>query len=1082
VAFESAASNLVSGDTNGSGDIFVKDLQTGTTKLISVASDGTQGNNTSFYPSISADGRYVAFQSDASNLVSGDTNGARDIFVKDLQTSTTKLISVASDGTQGNNTSFYPSISADGRYVAFVSDSSNLVSGDTNGLPDIFVKDLQTGTTKRISVASDGTQGNGNSFSASISADGRYVAFQSGASNLVSGDTNDAGDIFVKDLQTGTTKRISVASDGTQGNGNSFNASISANGRYVAFNSNSSNLVSGDTSAVVDMFVKDLQTGTTKRISVASDGTQGNDGSHNPSISADGRYVAFVSDSSNLVSGDTNGVYDIFVSDLSNDNLPVVNFGAASYSSTEGNTDTIVNIPVTLSATPLSNVTVPLAINPNSTATLGATNDYTLSATSLTFPAGATGAALTQNVAVTIKPDNRAENAETVILNLGTITGAIAGATAATTLTIAANDPIAYAISAGSATVTEGNSGTTPISFTVSRSGGTDAASSINYAIGGTATNGSDYNNIGGTSGATGTTGTINFAAGETSKTITMNVLGDTVIEPNEAITLSLSNPVAPGPTPTITPQAATTTILNDDVTPALRRVSIASDGTQGSSTSFVPSISADGRYVAFSSFASNLVSGDTNDLQDTFVNDLQTGTTKRISVANDGTQGNGLSYEPSISADGRYVAFSSNASNLVSGDTNSENDIFVYDLQTGTTKRISVASDGTQGNQDSYNPSISADGRYVAFRSSATNLVSGDTNNTTDIFVNDLQTGTTKRISIASDGTQGNQDSYNPSISADGRYVAFGSSATNLVSGDTNGASDIFVNDLQTGTTKRISVATDGTQGNNSSSAPSISADGRYVAFYSNASNLVSGDTNGAYDIFVYDLQTGTTKRISVASDGTQGNNNSLSPSISGNGRYVAFSSSASNLVSGDTNGAYDIFVYDLSNDNLPVVNLGAASYSGTEGNSDTVINIPVTLSTTPLADVTVLSGGDGNDILVGGFGNDPLIGGSGIDKFTFNSSTDGIATISDFNAGEGDQIMVSASGFGGGLAVGNLPSSQFTIGSSAANASDRFIYNSSTGVLFFDPDGNALQGQVQLAVLSSNPALTSSNIFVVA
>jgi Tol biopolymer transport system component len=180
-------------------------------------------------------------------------------------------------------------------------EASNLVSGDTNDARDIFVKDLQTGTTKRISVASDGTQGNNyDSYNASISADGRYVTFYSDATNLVSGDTNDAGDIFVKDLQTGTTNRISVASDGTQGNGNSNIPSISANGRYVAFESGASTLVSGDTNGSSDIFVKDLQTGTTKRISIASDGTQGNGNSYSPSISADGRYVAFVSDSSNL--------------------------------------------------------------------------------------------------------------------------------------------------------------------------------------------------------------------------------------------------------------------------------------------------------------------------------------------------------------------------------------------------------------------------------------------------------------------------------------------------------------------------------------------------------------------------------------------------------------------------------------------------------------------------------------------------------------------------------------------------------------------------------------------------------------
>jgi Ca2+-binding RTX toxin-like protein len=814
------------------------------------------------------------------------------------------------------------------------------------------------------------------------------------------------------------------------------------------------------------------------------------------------------------------------VGTIRNDDFPVVTFGAASYSTTEGNTDTIVNIPVTLSATPLSDVTVPIAINNSSTATSGALNDYTLSATSLTFPAGATGAALTQNVAVTIKPDNIAENNETVILNLGTITGAIAGKTTATTLTIGANDPIAYAISAGSATVTEGNSGTTPVTFTVTRSGGIDAASSINYAIGGTATNGSDYNNIGGTSGATGITGTINFAQGQTAKTITINVLGDSLVEPNETIGVTLSNPVAPGSNSTITPQAATTSIINDDVTPALRRVSVATDGTQGNNQSDSPSISADGRYVAFSSDASNLVSGDTNGARDIFVKDLRTGTTKRISVTSDGTQGNNGSYTPSISADGRYVAFSSDASNLVSGDTNGARDIFVNDLQTGITKRISVASDGIQGNSASYTPSISADGRYVAFSSPASNLVSGDTNDASDIFVKDLQAGTTKRISVASfsyapsisadgryvafsygardisvndlqtgitkpisvasDGTQGNNISLYPSISADGHHVAFSSSASNLVSGDTNRymRTRIFVKDLQTGTTQRISVASDGTQGNGNSYRPSISADGRYVAFESNDGNLVSGDTNSTDDIFVNDLQTGTTKRISVASDGTQGNNGSYTPSISTDGRYVAFSSPASNLVSGDTNGAQDIFVYDrgygIENFWAGTSENDSYSYTGT----DNLSAFGLAGSDALMSGIgnDSLFGGDGNDILVGGFGIDTLMGESGSDKFTFNSPTDGIDTISDFNAGEGDQILVSAGGFGGGLAVGSLPSSQFTIGSSAANAGDRFIYNSSTGALSFDPDGNGLQGQVQLAVLSSNPPLTSNNIFVVA
>jgi Tol biopolymer transport system component len=175
-----------------------------------------------------------------------------------------------------------------------------------------------------------------------------------------------------------------------------------------------------------------------------------------------------------------------------------------------------------------------------------------------------------------------------------------------------------------------------------------------------------------------------------------------------------------------------------------------------------------------------------------------------------------------------------------------------------GTTTRVSVASNGAQGNGDSFSSSISADGRYVAFHSIASNLVSGDTNGAWDVFVHDRQSGQTTRVSAASNGAQGNGDSESPSISADGRYVAFSSDASNLVSGDTNGAWDVFVHDRQSGQTTRVSAASNGAQGNGDSESPSISADGRYVAFSSDASNLVSGDTNGAWDVFVHDRQSG--------------------------------------------------------------------------------------------------------------------------------------------------------------------------------------------------------------------------------
>jgi hypothetical protein len=270
-------------------------------------------------------------------------------------------------------------------------------------------------------------------------------------------------------------------------------------------------------------------------------------------------------------------------------------------------------------------------------------------------------------------------------------------------------------------------------------------------------------------------------------------------------------------------------------------------------------------------------------------------------------------------------VAFDSSADNLVPGDTPNHPDVFVHDRQTGQTEIVSVAGDGTQGNGGSGAPSMSSDGRYVAFSSMATNLVSEpDTNGgLNDVFVHDRQTGQTVRVSEASDGTSGNGDSGSASISANGRFVAFWSYSSNLVNGDTNSSGDVFVKDRQTGVTERVSVATDGQQGNNHSGNPAISSTGRYVGYWSMSDNLVSNDTNyfcdlnGDYDysdncddLFLHDRQTGNTIRVSVASNGTEGNGSSKRLSISENGGFVAFDSFANNLVDGDTNLNQDVFV----------------------------------------------------------------------------------------------------------------------------------------------------------------------------
>ena len=370
-------------------------------------------------------------------------------------------------------------------------------------------------------------------------------------------------------------------------------------------------------------------------------------------------------------------------------------------------------------------------------------------------------------------------------------------------------------------------------------------------------------------------------------------------------------------------------------------RVSLASDGSQANGVSLFPAITADGRYVVFTSRATNLVQNDTNNAEDVFLHDRYTRTTERVSTDSAGGQGNGNSgsWGAAISIDdGRYVAFASDATNLVPGDTNAQPDMFVRDRTTGVTERVSVDSAGNEANGlNFWGPAISGDGRYVAFTSSATNLVLNDTNGQDDIFVHDRSTGITERVNVDSAGNQSNGYSgfLGIAINADGRYVAFDSNATNLVPDDTNGIGDIFLHDRTTHTTERVSVDSSGNQANGWSDVEAISPDGLHVAFTSEASNLVQGDTNAKWDIFIHDRDTGVTERLSVDSDENQANGDSLSPAISGDLRYVAFLSEATNLVPGDTNNWGDVFLRDRQKQTTTRVSV---SSSGEQGNHSSI------------------------------------------------------------------------------------------------------------------------------------------------
>jgi len=739
VAFSSDAINF-GATVPGMRNVFVWDRLNGILELVRLGESGGS-------PSISSDGRYVAFEAGA-----GDTVPRGSVFVRDRLGGTTTLVSVATDGSQRRGDS--PSISADGRYVAFSSFESQLVAGDTNGHDDVFVRDRLVGMTTLVSVASDGSQA--NSYSAifgapSISADGRYVAFTSDASNLVPGDTNNAIDVFVRDRVAGTTRRVSVANDGSQPDGDSTFPSISADGRYVAFESRQV------------IFVRDQVAGTTELVDLASDGQPGN--GYRPSISADGRYVAFAS-FRNLVDR-----WDVFLRDR------------------VAGTTTLVS---------------------------GASNEFSF--------------------VPSISADGRY---------------------------------VAFASSANTALPEEGYD-----VFVRDLAGGSTRHASVR----------SD--------------GVEGVKGGDSG--------GGSVSPDGRYVAFwSFASNLVPGDT-----NGLSDVFVRDRATGTTTLISVGDGGLQGNGSSFDPSISADGRYVAFASDSDNLTPDDTDGTYDVFVRDRVAGTTTL--VASDASR---ESVSPSISGEGRYVAF-------VSGDRNGNFlDVFVRDRVLGTTTLVSEAADGSNGNSLSYSPSMSADGRYVAFVSRASNLVPEDTNTAEDVFVRSVAAGTTTRASVASDGSQANLYgySYSPSISADGRYVAFASSASNLVPEDTNAVTDVFVRDRVAGATTRVSVATDGSQGNSYSHWPSLSADGRYVAFASNASNLaVPGATHShGLNVFVADRLAGTTTQVSVANDGSPGNGSELGfsapyTSISADGRYVAFRSDASNLVSGHTNGAHDVFLVD--------------------------------------------------------------------------------------------------------------------------------------------------------------------------
>jgi Tol biopolymer transport system component len=642
--------------------ILLYDISSGQIKLISDA----VGEESS--PSINADGSVIAYASLASDLVPNDTNGVADIFVYRSATGQTERVSKSSTGVQSNGRSAEPVVSADGAFVAYASDASNLIAGDTNGATDIFVFQLATRVTTRASRSSTNAQLNGSSIHPSISSGGRYVAFSSLAINAVFGDTNDAEDIFVRDRLLDRTSRISVLSTGEETNGNSREPTMSSDGRYVAFLASASNLTANDRNRAADVFLVDRQVPTIFIATKAAKPVAGL-GASGPAISADGTQVTFASGASSLVTNDRNGWPDVFV------------------------------------------------------------RDYT------------------------------------------------------------------------------------------------------------------------------------------------------------QGVTIRVSKPTGAG---------------------------------QSNGESFNPSLSRDGRFVAFLSRASNLVPDDTNDREDVFVRDRQNATTERVSVSSTGEQANLFSREAEISGNGRFVLFWSDASNLVPGDGEHSTDLFLRDRVAGTTERAVIDTNGQPIGIEDLVSAISADGRFIAFATTA-NLHPDDTEFDGDVYLRDRQLGTFERISVPIAGgspfccTRVRE----VAISANGRFVAFNSDARNQVPGDTNDHADVFVRDRQLGTTVRASVLpSDIEPYRQAFSSLSISGDGRHVCF-----SVFSFQDEPTFvrqtEVICRDIHAGVTKRASVSSSGAAANAEATQSAMSANGRFVAFTSGATNLVTEPIAGE-TVFRHERST-NLP-------------------------------------------------------------------------------------------------------------------------------------------------------------------
>ncbi|WP_417732209.1 Ig-like domain-containing protein [Rosistilla oblonga] len=925
VVFHSRASNLVPGDTNNSTDVFVFDRLMRTTERVSVSDSGEQGNGFSGSAdfqtnlSISKDGRYVTFTSLASNLVLDDNNGSLDVFLFDRADKTIKRVSVNDSNIEGNDNSENPMLSADGKFIAFQSKADNLVHNDSNSATDVFVYDIANSTIQRVSENMERSEGNSASGSPSISADGQYIAYSSLASNLVADDFNAASDIFFVDRISYSVERVSVTSTSKESDGFSSRPSISGDGNYIAFVSRANNLSPGVPDYVDNVFVFDRTDRSVRLIDQTKSGEQSNGASNRPAFSSDGRFVAFRSFANNLIPGDDSHSFEVLIHEQRPQEEPASDLFPVSYRPIESDVtvsfSTIVN-----TSDPVTNATVSGSVQISNS--LFANN-------STVIDIGTRSPSLSShNILSSTSLADRIQTLQRI------------GASPPVHELLAGNPAYDSASPAGDGTLDQLYQ-----VREISDAGAVESktAHATGYVYADANANGRFDNEEIGIANLsatfTGPTSITVESAIDNPLTPFVDETGKLVAGRVEGGDYVLSTQELPGFSIYI---------------PELQIVK--SQSLQGNENSHSPMLSGNGRFITFVSAANNLVENDNNDISDIFVLDTKTTKLERVSISDDGVEGNGASSNPTISDDGRFVAFLSTATNLVPGDTNGMKDVFVYDRTARKLKRASVSSTGLQADKSSIEASISGNGEFIVFSSSADNLVNTDTTSW-DIYVHDRTRETTEgfrstntggiifglseRPSISNDGryvtftsdasdlparrdwysyseqvyqwdrelklvqlitivdgNPANDDSYDTSVSADGSVIAFDSPASNLVSGDSNFNTDIFVYDRNNSDIKRVSTGT-----GSDISKTALSADGRFLVFTQKELET------STYAPYVVDVQTGESQRILDVGDSNERLFLTSAPSISADGRMIAFSSSSDELFSGDNNRNEDVF-----------------------------------------------------------------------------------------------------------------------------------------------------------------------------